>query len=46
MQINDINKKWLFEEHGIEDLLDPYQTLMPVQLCWLDTSRNTAKILP
>lgn len=27
MQINDINKKWLFEEHGIEDLLDPYQNI-------------------
>ncbi len=27
MQINDVNKKWLSEEHGIEDLLDPYQNI-------------------
>jgi len=27
MQINDVNKKWLLEKHGIEDLLDPYQNI-------------------
>ncbi len=27
MQINDINRQWLFEEYGIENLLDPYQNI-------------------
>jgi soluble lytic murein transglycosylase-like protein len=27
MQINDINRGWLKEKHGIENLLDPYQNI-------------------
>lgn len=27
MQINDVNRGWLYEKHGIEDLMDPYQNI-------------------
>lgn len=27
MQINDINKSWLLEKYGIDDLMDPYQNI-------------------
>ncbi len=27
MQINDVNRQWLFEKYGIDDLLDPYQNI-------------------
>lgn len=27
MQINDVNRPWLEAEHGIQDLLDPYQNI-------------------
>jgi hypothetical protein len=27
MQINDVNKGWLLEDHGITDLMDPYQNI-------------------
>lgn len=27
MQINDVNKKWLQDHYGIEDLMDPYQNI-------------------
>lgn len=27
MQINDVNRGWLFEEYGIDNLLDPYQNI-------------------
>jgi soluble lytic murein transglycosylase-like protein len=27
MQINDVNKAWLSERWGIEDLMDPYQNI-------------------
>lgn len=27
MQINDVNKEWLEEQHGIDDLLDPVQNI-------------------
>lgn len=27
MQINDVNKDWLFQEHGISDLMDPRQNI-------------------
>lgn len=27
MQINDVNKKWLYEDYGVEDLMDPYQNI-------------------
>lgn len=27
MQINDVNRRWLLDRHGISDLLDPYQNI-------------------
>lgn len=27
MQINDVNKGWLYEKYGISDLMDPYQNI-------------------
>jgi hypothetical protein len=27
MQINDVNRGWLYEQHGISDLFDPYQNI-------------------
>ena len=27
MQINDVNKGWLYERYGIDDLMDPYQNI-------------------
>jgi len=27
MQINDVNRGWLYEQHGIDNLMDPYQNI-------------------